>query len=213
MPTTVSKKFHPYYFSFQKRSFDLILSLILLMISGPLILIISILICLTMGSPIIFQQKRWGKNKKTFTLFKFRTMKIEAEKLQKKLLHLNQAPAPMFKIFDDPRYLGIGKFLAKTGFDELPQLINIIKGEMSFVGPRPLPVKEAKKLNQKNQSWNFRWQVKPGIFSYWSLSSQRHQSLKKWQALEKMTLTEGGLIFEIKMIGQTLLKQILALFY
>ena len=107
----------------------------------------------------------------------------------KQLSSLNYAPQPMFKIDEDPRFIKFGKFLSHSGLDELPQLINIIKGDMSLVGPRPLPTDEANKLKKIDPNWYlWRHQVKPGLFSLWVLDNQRHQSLQAWKKLEKETL-------------------------
>jgi len=194
-----------YYFSRQKHFTDVLLSIILGSIAIPIILIICCTILSFSGKPIIFKQKRLGKNKKVFTILKFRTMKKNAEILKPFLENINEAPKPMFKLKHDPRFVGIGQFLSKTALDELPQLINIIKGEMSLVGPRPLPIQEA---NQLSESWQYRFQVKPGLFSFWSLSDQRFESLKKWQSLEKKTLLNGGISFDLKIIIQTIIKQL-----
>ena len=158
--------------------------------------------------PIIFTQKRTGKDGKTFTIYKFRTMKKNASLLKHKYLEFNEAPSPMFKIHNDPRFVGIGKLLSQSGFDELPQLVNIIKGEMSFVGPRPLPVNEVKKLSSV---WDFRNEVKPGIFSEWTLASNRHDSLTDWKELDKKTLSHGGLSYDLKLIFLTLKKSLRAI--
>lgn len=192
----------PYYYSPKKRIFDLLISTWLLIFLLPLFLVISLLIFLTAGWPIFFTQKRLGKDNKPFFIFKFRVMYVGAEKNQFRYRQHNQAPEPMYKFWEDPRYVGLGKWLAKTGLDELPQLINIIKGEMSLVGPRPLPVAEAKKLGQ---TWNFRFQVKPGIFSEWSHSPQRHHSLNIWKKLEKDTLKNGGWVYDLMTILKTLI--------
>lgn len=128
-------------------------------------------------------------------------MEQGAEKKRNKLLHLNQAPWPMFKVYDDPRYTKIGKLLSSTGIDELPQFWNILKGEMSLVGPRPLPLAEAKNLGKE---WDFRYQVKPGIISEWAVNSQRYQSLAKWKELEKGTLKKGGLAYDLHLMLKTI---------
>jgi len=156
---------------------------------------------------IIFTQERTGLNGESFTIYKFRTMVKNAERIksryQQKYKKINQAPWPMFKNYNDPRFIKktiklpfgikkeikIGRWLSKTGFDELPQLINIIKGEMKLVGPRPLPIKEAEELKKIDAKWwQWRHSIKPGIFSYWSIDPKRHQSLNQWEKLEKKTL-------------------------
>lgn len=191
-----------YYHSWLKRFFDVSLSLLLLISLSPLLLLLSLLVLFTAGWPIFYQQKRFGKDKGVFKIIKFRTMYVGAEKNQWRYQEKNVAPVPMYKNWNDPRFVGFGRFLAKSGLDELPQLINILWGQMSFIGPRPLPVYEAKKLNK---TWNFRYQVKPGIFSEWSSSlEERHQSLNEWKELEKTTLKQGGLLYEFKLILSTL---------
>lgn len=192
---------HPHYHSWEKRLFDLILASGLLIVLAPLFLLISLGILLTASWPVFYLQKRRGLNKKTFKIIKFRTMYVGAEKNQWRYLKDNLAPSPMYKNWADPRFIKIGKWLSKTGFDELPQLLNIIKSQMSLVGPRPLPVYEAEKLSN---DWNFRYQVKPGIFSEWSVSVGKHQSLKEWKKLEKKTLEQGGPKYEVAVILATL---------
>lgn len=199
-------KIDAYYHSWEKRVFDLVLSLILLLVLSPLLLLIAIVVLLTAGSPVIFTQKRIGLHGKEFTIYKFRTMEKNAALTKHKYLKLNEAPFPMFKIHDDPRFTGLGRFLSRTGLDELPQLINIIKNEMSFVGPRPLPTKEAIALSKEWKS--FREQVKPGIFSEWSISWERHKSLEKWEKLEKNTVTKGSVFKDLKYIYEVLSSQL-----
>lgn len=195
----MARNLHPYYLSSQKRAFDVALSAILLLLLSPFLLLISLAVYVTVGRPVLFRQQRTGFMKRSFTMFKFRTMKPGAEIQRQKYEHMNQAPYPMFKIFEDPRFVGVGKWLSQSGFDELPQLLNIFRGEMSFIGPRPLPVNEAKQLGA---DWDFRYAVKPGIFSYWTLSKNRHKSLTIWKKLEQQTLKEGGLGFELGVIQQ-----------
>lgn len=191
----------PYHYSAIKRFFDVLMSVIGLVVALPLFLGISLGILLTSGTPIIFKQKRLGYKKKPFTLYKFRTMYNGAEFDEQKHAKKNQAPEPMFKIFVDPRFVGIGAFLSKTGLDELPQLLNVCIGNMSLVGPRPLPVEQAKKLGSK---WQFRFLVKPGIFSEWTVSKHRHRSEKDWIDLDKKTVQTGSILNDIFMISTTI---------
>lgn len=191
---------HPYYHSGAKRAFDLILSTVLLLFLWPLGLIISLIILIQSGYPVLYLQKRTGFKKKTFKIYKFRTMYKGAEKNQWRYRKNNQAPAPMYKNWTDPRFVGIGRWLSKTGLDELPQLINILKGEMSFVGPRPFPVSEAAKLGS---DWNFRTRIKPGIFSQWS-AQHGAVTLSEWKKLDQKMLRQGGLKYELQLIGETL---------
>jgi lipopolysaccharide/colanic/teichoic acid biosynthesis glycosyltransferase len=155
----------------------MVLALILLIITSPLLLLLFLIIKLSGTGPFIFRQKRAGKNNKPFWIYKIRTMVINAETLKSKIENLNEVDKPVFKIYNDPRYTKIGRFLSHTGLDELPQLINIIKGEMDFVGPRPLPVEEARLIPQKYQS---RFAVLPGITSPWILQGAHKLSFKEW---------------------------------
>lgn len=191
---------HPYYHSIEKRVFDIVISLLLLVILSPLILFISLLTLFISGWPVFYFQNRFGKNKTVFKMFKIRTMYIGAEKNQWRYRKNNQAPEPMYKNWQDPRFVGVGKWLSRTGLDELPQLFNILTGKMSFVGPRPLPIYEAEKLNK---GWDFRYQVKPGIFSKWSVLNNKINSLSTWKNLEKETIKQGGFEYEISIILKT----------
>lgn len=196
-------RIHPYYFSWQKRALDTAGAISLLLVLAPVYVVIGVTILFSSGRPIIFAQKRLGKNKLPFTMYKFRVMYVGAEKHQWRYRPLSQAPEPMYKNWQDPRFVGIGKWLSKTGLDELPQLWNILRGEMSFVGPRPLPIKEARRLPD---DWNFRYQVKPGIFSHWSMDPHPHTSLSAWKKLERETLKQGGMKIDLRLLAQTLLK-------
>jgi lipopolysaccharide/colanic/teichoic acid biosynthesis glycosyltransferase len=201
-------KVNSYYFSLLKIFFDYFFGFLILILITPILIFIGLLVLVTAGRPVIFIQKRMGKNGKGFQIYKFRTMYKGAHLQQKKLSSLNQAPGPMFKIFDDPRFTGIGRFLSKTGLDELPQIFNILKGEMSFVGPRPLPITEAKQLSS---AWDFRKLVNPGIFSEWTFAKNRHDSLTDWKELDRLTLSRGGVFYDLKLIFLTLRKSLVFL--
>lgn len=133
-----------YYFF--KRVMDILCSLIGLIILTPLFLIVGILIRLESKGSIIFSQERIGKDGNVFKMYKFRSMVANAEELKGKLCHKNEMSGPMFKMKDDPRVTKIGKFIRKTSIDELPQLFNVLKGDMSLVGPRPSLPKEVEKI-------------------------------------------------------------------
>jgi len=193
----------PYSNSTQKRIFDIILAVIIFIIGLPLLVLVSIIVLFTAGSPILFAQERIGQKKRKFVMYKFRTMYVGAEKDQRQFTSLNQAPQPMFKANNDPRFVGTGKLLSRLGVDELPQLINIFKGEMSFVGPRPLPVKEAAKLDK---TWDFRYKTKPGIFSHWSLAANRYDNLSTWKRLDAQTVVIASVSSEIIVISSVLLR-------
>jgi lipopolysaccharide/colanic/teichoic acid biosynthesis glycosyltransferase len=138
---------------------------------------------LNLGSneSVFFKQKRVGKNNKYFIIYKFRSMVHNADKIKKSIVHLNEADGPVFKITDDPRYTKVGKILARTGLDELPQLINVIKGEMSIVGPRPLPKDEAIKLSPLQKK---RHLIKPGITSRWVVEGSHNLTFDRWMNLD-----------------------------
>ena len=132
-----------------KRLFDIFLSLIFIPLLFPLFVVISLLVFIDSGFPIVFRQKRVGKHGKVFTMYKFRTMIHNAQDLQSEYFHLNEANGPVFKIHNDPRYTRIGKVLALSGIDEVMQIINVLTGSMSFVGPRPLPLSEENGISEK----------------------------------------------------------------
>ena len=156
-------------------------ALFLLIILSPVLTILYILVKLTSKGPFIFKQKRTGKDKKPFYIYKIRTMVEGAESIKSKIKNLNEADGPVFKIRDDPRYTKIGRFLAHCGLDELLQLWNIVRGEMAFVGPRPLPVGEAKKVPK---IYDRRFSVLPGISSLWVTEGTNHKDFDRWMRLD-----------------------------
>jgi lipopolysaccharide/colanic/teichoic acid biosynthesis glycosyltransferase len=177
--------------------FERLLALFLLIFFSPVFFILYILIKLTSQDPFLFKQLRAGKNKKPFWIYKIRTMVENAEDLKEKIKHLNQADGPVFKVYDDPRFTKIGRFLAKIGIDELPQLINIVKGQMSFVGPRPLPLYEAKKIPKKYEK---RFSVLPGIFSSWVAYGAFHNDFKKWMDLDLKDVENKSFWYDLKIV-------------
>ncbi len=149
----------------------------LLIFALPLMIIIGLCIVIGDGFPVFFLQRRVGKLGNHFTLFKFRTMVQNAEDQKGSLLKKNEAHGPVFKMRNDPRFTAFGKFLNHTGFDELPQLFNVLFGTMALIGPRPLPVTEASKL----KNWHHeREKILPGIISPWILEGYHQTTLMLW---------------------------------
>lgn len=153
--------------------FVILLGLLIL----PFGLALALLVALDSGLPVLYRQRRIGKTGKPFLMYKFRTMVVGAEQLQNRYRYLNEADGPVFKIHDDPRFTKMGRFLSHTGLDELPQFINILKGEMALVGPRPLPLVEAAKLQPWQQQRDL---VKPGIISPWIFAGYHSKSFSSW---------------------------------
>ena len=178
-----------------------LIALILLIILSPFLLILYILVKLTSKGPFIFKQKRLGKDKKPFTIYKIRTMIENAESQKSKVKSQNEADGPVFKIHNDPRYTKFGRFLAHSGLDEIPQLGNIAKGEMSFVGPRPLPVEEANKVPKKYER---RFSILPGISSLWVTAGTDHSSFNKWMRLDLAYIKQKSFWGDITITIQTI---------
>ncbi|SDP06823.1 exopolysaccharide biosynthesis polyprenyl glycosylphosphotransferase [Clostridium gasigenes] len=185
---------------FSKRALDIVASLIGLIVLSPLIVIIGILIRIESKGPIIFSQKRIGLKGRKFEMYKFRSMVPNAEELKKKLLEQNEMSGPMFKMKEDPRITKTGKFIRKTSIDELPQLINVLKGEMSLVGPRPSLPKEVEKF----ESWMLkRLEVKPGLTCYWQVSGRNNIDFEQWMQLDLDYVNDRNFLLDIKLIVRT----------
>lgn len=191
-------KMELYYFF--KRFIDVIGAFLGLVVLSPIILIISILIKLDSNGPILFSQDRVGKDKKVFKMYKFRSMVVNAEELKSKLKEQNEMSGPMFKMKEDPRVTKIGKFIRKTSIDELPQLINVIKGEMSLVGPRPSLPKEVEQF----EPWMMeRFQVKPGLTCYWQVYGRNDIDFEDWMKLDIKYVRERNIFIDLKLIFKT----------
>jgi len=183
-----------------KRIIDVVGSLCGLILLSPLLLVVGILIRLDSKGPIIFAQKRVGLNGKEFKMYKFRSMVVNAEELKDKLKANNEMSGPMFKMKDDPRITKIGRFIRKTSIDELPQLINILKGDMSLVGPRPSLPKEVEKF----EPWMLRrLDVKPGLTCYWQVSGRNSIDFENWMKLDIKYVNERSFFLDIKLILKT----------
>jgi exopolysaccharide biosynthesis polyprenyl glycosylphosphotransferase len=165
-----------------KRMIDVLGAVALLIISAPLLAAIAIAIRLDSRGPVFFTQERVGYNKRRFRMIKFRTMVVDAEARLKEIEHLNEKEGPIFKIRQDPRITRVGRILRKFSLDELPQLLNVLLGDMSLVGPRPLSTRDASKLEESWQKRRF--SVRPGMTCLWQISGRSNLSFEEWVALD-----------------------------
>ena len=183
-----------------KRTIDIIGAGLGLILLSPIIAIVACAVKVTSKGPIFFSQKRVGKNGELFEMYKFRSMVVNAEELKENLEDQNEMSGPMFKIKDDPRITKVGKFIRKTSIDELPQLWNILKGDMSLVGPRPSLPKEVEQFD----NWMFkRLSVRPGLTCYWQVSGRNNIDFEDWMKLDCRYVDERNLWIDIKLIFKT----------
>ena len=183
-----------------KRTLDFMGSFLGLVILSPILLIVAILIKLESKGPAIFAQSRIGLNGKEFKMYKFRSMVQNAEELKEKLAKENEMSGPMFKMKNDPRVTKVGKFIRKTSIDELPQLFNILKGDMTLVGPRPSLPREVEKF----ESWMLkRLEVKPGLTCYWQVSGRNNIDFYDWMKLDLKYVDDMSFWLDIKLIFKT----------
>ena len=185
-----------------KRIIDIIGSLLGLIILMPIFIVVAILIKIEdPKGKIIFKQTRNGKNGNTFQMYKFRSMVHNAEELLNSLKDKNEMNGPVFKIKEDPRITNIGKFIRKTSIDELPQLVNVLKGDMSLVGPRPpIPTE----VMQYNEYQFKRLSVKPGITCIWQVSGRNDIDFDEWVELDLKYIRERSILLDLKLICMTI---------
>ena len=185
-----------------KKSLDITISIILLVLLSPLMLFIALSILFTSRGPVIYSQERVGLRGRLFKMYKFRTMYQDAEKDKRELEPYNEMDGPVFKLKDDPRITRVGRFYRQTGLDELPQLINVLKGEMSLIGPRP-PVKE-ETLNYKQ--WQLRrLSVKPGLSCFWQVKPLRNTiKFEKWMEMDLAYIDNWSLRLDFLILIRTI---------
>ncbi|WP_042439542.1 sugar transferase [Clostridium amazonitimonense] len=192
------KKSRVYFFV--KRIIDILGSLVGLIIVSPILLITAIAIKLDSKGPIFFAQERVGQYGKVFKMYKFRSMVINAEELLDKLKEKNEMSGPMFKMTDDPRITKVGKFIRKTSIDELPQLMNVLKGEMSLVGPRPNLPKEVANF----EPWmRDKLIAKPGLTCFWQVMGRNSIDFQDWMKLDIKYVKERNTGLDIILIFRT----------
>jgi exopolysaccharide biosynthesis polyprenyl glycosylphosphotransferase len=191
-----------------KRVFDIVFASTVLVLTSPIMVLATLAIYAGSGRPAIFVQDRYGYNGRVFKLFKFRTMVNNADALQEKLRARNERDGAAFKMKNDPRVTPVGRFLRKTSIDELPQLINVIRGEMSMVGPRPLPLADYRRMN--NTSHRRRLSVLPGITGPWQISGRDHISFEEWMEMDLDYIDNWRLWTDLKIILLTVPVVVLA---
>jgi exopolysaccharide biosynthesis polyprenyl glycosylphosphotransferase len=185
-----------------KRVLDIVGSLSLLVLLSPLFLVVSLVIKYSCKGAIFFRQERIGMNKRRFKIFKFRTMIPGAEKMMAQMEQQNEMDGPVFKIKDDPRITKTGRFLRRTSIDELPQLFNVLMGDMSLVGPRPLPVRDFKGFNEDWQRRRF--SVRPGITCLWQINGRNSITFEEWMQLDIRYLDEWSLWLDLQILVRTI---------
>jgi exopolysaccharide biosynthesis polyprenyl glycosylphosphotransferase len=185
-----------------KRLIDMLGSAALLLVLAPLFAIVALLIRLDSPGPVFFAQERVGFNKRRFRILKFRTMVIEADKQQELLEHLNEAQGPVFKIKQDPRITRIGAILRRFSIDELPQLVNVFKGEMSLVGPRPLPVRDVDRIDAQ---WHKRrFSIKPGMTCLWQVNGRSNIGFNEWVRMDLDYIDKWSLGLDLLILAKTI---------
>jgi exopolysaccharide biosynthesis polyprenyl glycosylphosphotransferase len=184
-----------------KRFIDCILSGTLLIFFAPLFVIVAALVKLTSPGPIFFSQARVGLNKRQFKMYKFRTMVANAEQLQEQLAQMNEMSGPAFKIKHDPRVTPLGRALRKSSIDELPQLLNVLIGDMSLVGPRAMSMRDYKLFDQDWQRRRF--SVKPGITCLWQVAGRSSLPFDKWMELDMQYIDKWSLWLDLKILVRT----------
>jgi len=188
-----------------KRILDFSLSALLLVGIAPVLLLAAILIKLTSPGPVFFVQKRVGLGKRTFSIYKFRTMVANAEAKQGEIEHLNEVSGPVFKIKKDPRITPIGRFLRKTSVDELPQLFNVLSGDMSLVGPRPLPLRDYALFAEAGEDWQrCRFSVRPGITCLWQVNGRSSLPFHRWMELDLQYVRTWSLWLDLQILARTI---------
>jgi exopolysaccharide biosynthesis polyprenyl glycosylphosphotransferase len=185
-----------------KRALDFTISLTLIVTLLPLLVLTALLVKLTSPGPVFFLQKRLGLNKRRFFVYKFRTMVADAEIRMKEIQHLNEVSGPVFKIKNDPRITPLGRFLRRTSIDELPQLLNVLKGDMSLVGPRPLPVRDYEGFSEDWQRRRF--SVRPGITCLWQIGGRSSIAFQKWMELDLQYIDTWSLWLDFQILMRTI---------
>jgi len=207
----VTDKFSPTYqhpdidckevtYQFAKRAFDIVFALTFLFFTWPIMVVVAVIIKLTSRGPVIFRQVRVGRGGRYFTCYKFRSMCADAEDKKQTLMHLNEVDGPVFKIKNDPRVTPVGAFIRKYSIDEFPQFFNVLKGDMSIVGPRPPIPAEVENYNSRERG---RLAVLPGLTCLWQISGRSTVSFERWVELDLMYIDDMSFFNDIGIIAKT----------
>lgn len=188
-------------YHFLKRSMDVICSLIAIIVLSPILLLTCIAVRATSPGKCIYTQIRVGKNGKYFTMYKFRSMYLNADKILEELANKNEMDGPVFKMKHDPRITPVGRFIRKFSIDELPQLFNILNGDMSIVGPRPALPKEVAQYTGRDSE---RLLVKPGLTCIWQVSGRSDIDFKQWMELDRQYIKTRSIFLDILLIIKTI---------
>jgi exopolysaccharide biosynthesis polyprenyl glycosylphosphotransferase len=184
-----------------KRLVDIIGATVGLMLLMPIMLIVAIAIKLTSDGPVIFSQERYGLNRRRFQMYKFRTMVRDADRLQASLESLNEVSGPVFKIANDPRMTRVGRFLRRSSIDELPQFFNVLRGEMSLVGPRPLPPRDVARFTRASDLRRF--SVRPGVTCLWQVNGRSAIGFDDWIKLDLHYIDQWSLKLDLLILAHT----------
>jgi exopolysaccharide biosynthesis polyprenyl glycosylphosphotransferase len=187
---------------FVKRLFDLVVTTLSMPVVLPLMVMIGVAIKLDSPGPVLFIQQRVGLRKHLFPMYKFRSMHVGAEKKLKEIEHLNEAEGPIFKMTNDPRITRVGHFIRKTSLDELPQLFNVLRGEMSLVGPRPMSIRDVDLFDRGIERKRF--SVKPGITCIWQVSGRSSLPFHRWLELDLEYIEHWSLWLDLKILLKTI---------
>ena len=185
-----------------KRALDVVASISLLLLLSPLLLLVALAVKLSSPGPVLFVQDRYGYRRRKVRLLKFRTMVPDAEALMGSLEHLNEASGPIFKIRNDPRITPLGRFLRKTSIDELPQLWNVVVGDMSLVGPRPMSLRDVSRFSEAYLLRRF--SAKPGITGLWQISGRSNLTFDQWIALDFSYIDRWSLALDMQILLATI---------
>jgi exopolysaccharide biosynthesis polyprenyl glycosylphosphotransferase len=185
-----------------KRLVDLVGASVGLVVLSPILACAALAVKLTSRGPVLYAQDRFGLHRRRFRMYKLRTMVENAELQQRELEHLNEASGPVFKIKYDPRITRVGRVLRRTSIDEIPQLINVLRGEMSLVGPRPLPMRDVGRFTEATLVRRF--SVRPGITGLWQVSGRSALSFERWMELDMQYIDQWSLELDLKIMARTI---------